>query len=45
MSLRLALALLVALGLAACSTRSVVVPPEQLPALNDSQWKIQSEPR
>jgi hypothetical protein len=45
MSLRPALALLVALALTACSTRSVVVPPEQLPALNDSQWTIKSEPR
>jgi hypothetical protein len=45
MILRVALALLVALGLAGCSTRSVVVAPDQLSALNDSKWTIQSEPR
>jgi hypothetical protein len=39
------LALLVALCLVGCSTRSIVVPPEQVPALNDSKWTIQSEPR
>jgi hypothetical protein len=45
MILRVALALLVVLGLVGCSTRSVVVPPDQLSALNDSKWTIQSEPR
>jgi outer membrane protein assembly factor BamE (lipoprotein component of BamABCDE complex) len=45
MSPRLALALLVALCLAGCSTRSVVVPPEQISTLNDSKWTIQSQPR
>jgi hypothetical protein len=43
--IRLALGLLVALDLAGCSVRSVVVPPEQLPALNDSKWTVESEPR
>jgi hypothetical protein len=43
--IRLALGLLVALGLAGCSVRSVVVPPEQLPALNDSKWTVESDPR
>lgn len=43
--IRLALGLLVTLGLAGCSVRSVVVPPEQLPALNDSKWTVESEPR
>jgi len=45
MILRVALALLIALGLAGCSTRSVVVAPDQLSAFNDSKWTIQSEPR
>jgi hypothetical protein len=45
MILRVALALLVALGLVGCSTRTVVVAPDQVPALNDSKWTIQSEPR
>jgi hypothetical protein len=43
--IRLALGLLVTLGLAGCSVRSVVVPPEQLPALNDSKWTVEAEPR
>jgi hypothetical protein len=38
------LVLLLVLGLAGCSTRSVVVQPEEVPKLNDSQWTIQSEP-
>jgi hypothetical protein len=39
-----ALVLLVAICLVGCSVRSVVVPPDQLSALNDSKWTIQSEP-
>jgi uncharacterized lipoprotein len=35
---------LLVLGLAGCSTRSVVVQPEEVPKLNDSQWTIQSAP-
>ena len=38
------LVLLVALGLFACSTRNVVVPPEQVSTLNDSKWTVKSEP-
>jgi len=44
-AIRLALGLLVAFGLAACSVRSVVVAPEQVSALNDSKWTVKSEPR
>jgi hypothetical protein len=40
-----ALVLLVALCLAGCSTRSVVVAPDQLSTLHDSKWTIKSEPR
>ena len=36
--------LLVAICLVGCSLRSVVVAPDQLSALNDSKWTIQSEP-
>jgi hypothetical protein len=43
MILRVALALLVALGLVGCSTRASS-SPGQVSALNDS-WTIQSEPR
>jgi hypothetical protein len=41
---RLVLVLLLATGLAGCSTRRVVVVPEELPKLNDAQWTITSEP-
>jgi len=41
---RWAFVLLLVLGLGGCSTRSVVVQPEQVPKLNDSQWTIQSAP-
>jgi uncharacterized protein YcfL len=44
MSPLLALALLVAVCLVGCSSRNVVVPPEQISTLNDSKWTIQSEP-
>ena len=37
--------LAVVIGLLGCSTRSVVVNPEDLPKLNDQQWTIKSEPR
>lgn len=36
--------LLLVLGLVGCSTRAVVVQPEEVPKLNDSQWTIQSPP-
>ena len=39
------LALLIALCLVGCSTREVVVAPDQLATLNDSKWTIKSEPR
>jgi hypothetical protein len=39
-----ALVLLLVLGLVGCSTRNVVVHPEEVPKLNDSQWTIQSAP-
>jgi hypothetical protein len=42
---RWVLALAVLIGALGCSTRSVVVNPEDLPKLNDSQWTIKSEPR
>lgn len=35
----------VAIGILGCSTRSVVVKPDELSKLNDSQWTITSEPR
>lgn len=38
------LALLVALCLVGCSTRSVVVPPDQVSTLNDSKWTVHSGP-
>ena len=38
------LVLLLVLGLVGCSTRSVVVQPEEIPTLNDSQWTIKSAP-
>jgi hypothetical protein len=37
--------LLLALVLTACSTRSVVVRPDEVSKMNDSQWTIKSEPR
>jgi len=43
--IRGALALLVALCLIGCSTRAVVVAPDQLATLNDSKWTIKSELR
>jgi hypothetical protein len=33
------------IGLVGCSTRNVVVKPEEVPKLNDPQWTITSEPR
>ncbi len=39
-----AFVLLLVLGLVGCSTRSVVVQPEEVPKLNGSQWTIKSEP-
>jgi hypothetical protein len=41
---RAMVALLLMLGLAGCSTRNVVVNPEEVPGLNDSQWTIKSPP-
>jgi hypothetical protein len=35
----------VLIGVLGCSTRSVVVKPEEVPKLNDVQWTIKSEPR
>jgi len=32
-------------GILGCSTRNVVVKPEEVPELNDPQWTITSEPR
>jgi hypothetical protein len=31
-------------ALVSCSTRSVVVAPDQVPKLNDSKWTVTSEP-
>ena len=39
-----ALVLLLVLGLVGRSARNVVVQPEEIPALNDSQWTIKSAP-
>jgi len=36
--------LLVAICFVGCSVGSVVVAPDQLSALNDPKWTIQSEP-
>lgn len=36
--------LLLALSLVACSTRTYVVKPEDVPKLNDPQWDIKSQP-
>lgn len=41
---RLAIWLLVAFSVAACSTRTVVVTPEDVPKFSDPQWTITSEP-
>ena len=41
---RLILWLLFAVCLAGCSTRNVVVKPEEVSKLNDPQWTITSEP-
>ena len=42
--IRLIVSLLVAVGLVGCSTRNVVLQPDQVPGLNDSKWTITSEP-
>jgi hypothetical protein len=42
---RWVLVLAIVSSLLGCSTRSVVVAPEELPKLNDPQWTIKSEPR
>jgi hypothetical protein len=42
---RWVLVLAVVIGGLGCSARSVVVQPEDVPTLNDSQWTIKSEPR
>jgi len=42
---RLALVALLLLGLAACSSRSVVVKAEDVQKLDDPQWTIKAEPR
>ena len=42
---RWVLFLAVVIGMLGCSTRSIVVQPEEVPKLNDSQWTIKSEPR
>lgn len=41
---QLILWLVLAVTIAACSTRAVVVDPEQVSKLNDAQWTIKSEP-
>ena len=38
------LVVLLAIGLVGCSTRSVVVEPDEVPKLNESQWTIKSAP-
>ena len=42
---RWGIALAIVIGVLGCSTRSVVVEPQQLQKLNDPQWTIKSEPR
>jgi len=42
--MRCALVLLAAISLVGCSTRSVVVVPEQLSTRNDAKWTVHSEP-
>lgn len=37
-------ALLLVLGLIGCSTRNIVVNPDEVSKLNDSQWTIKSPP-
>lgn len=37
--------LLLVATLAGCSTRSVVVKPEEAARLNDQQWTVKSPPR
>jgi hypothetical protein len=41
---RLVLWLLLVVCLVGCSTRNVVVTPEEVSKLNDPQWTIKSEP-
>ena len=41
---RLVLWLLLVVCFAGCSTRNVVVRPEEVPQLNDPQWTIKSDP-
>ena len=41
---RRVLGLLLLLVVAGCSTRSVVVQPEEVPKLNEPQWTIKSAP-
>lgn len=36
--------LLLGAGLVSCSTRTIVVAPEEMSKLNDSKWTIESEP-
>lgn len=36
--------LLLGVSLVGCSTRDVVVKPDEVPKLNDSKWTITSEP-
>lgn len=42
---RPALGALLLLALAACSSRSVVVAPDDVGKLDDPQWTIKTEPR
>ena len=42
---RWVLVLAIGIGVLGCSTRSIVVNPEDLSKLNDPQWTIKSEPR
>jgi hypothetical protein len=42
---RLVIGVLLVLAFAACSTRGVVVAPEEVSKLNDPQWTIKSPPR
>jgi hypothetical protein len=42
---RWVLVLAIVIGVLGCSTRSIVVKPEELSKLNDPQWTIKSEPR
>jgi len=38
------LALILALAVTGCSARTVVIQPEDVPKLNDSQWTIKAPP-